>query len=333
MSDAKTCQYPTPVRAAVDEESSIIFVPVDKIRPNRSQPRNRFDTNTMIRLADSVRRYGILQPLTVRLPVASNENVDSDALRTISPVYELIAGERRLRAAKLAGLTHVPCVLARADDHLSAELAIIENILREDLNMFEQARAFGRLIVQFSLTQEQVARKMSMSQSAIANKLRLLRLSDEEQREILAGGLTERHARALLRLPADENRKATIHKVIEHRMNVANTERYIDALLEQTQKSVGGTSMEDALRSVFEPDPEAEVAKSVESCCKKKLILKDLRVFYNSIEHAVEILKQTGIASSIEHEEEEDRVVIRILVETSERYRMNVSRETHAGDT
>ena len=308
--------------SAVDGESTIIFLPIDTIRPNRAQPRKRFDTNTMIRLADSVRRYGILQPLTVRA-IAINDS--AEVISDKNPqIYELIAGERRLRAAKLAGLTRVPCILASADDHLSAELAIIENLLREDLDMFEQARAFGRLILQFSLTQEQVARKMSMSQSAVANKLRLLRLTEAEQRAILEGGLTERHARALLRLPADESRKEAILHMVERRMNVAAAEAYIESLLSgqreesEEQKDSQSCSSPDrstapmvALSDAF---PTAETPEQ-ESHGKKKLVLRDLRIFYNSLERAVSILKQTGLSSRMEELRHEDCLEIRIVVE------------------
>lgn len=303
--------------SAVDENAGIIFLSVDSIRPNHAQPRNRFDTNTMIRLADSVRRYGILQPLTVRRLLPKQDSTECASLTPISPVYELIAGERRLRAAKLAGLTHVPCVLAQADEQLSAELAIIENLLREDLNMFEQARAFGRLIVNFSMTQEQIARKMSMSQSAVANKLRLLRLTKDEQQMILSGGLTERHARTMLRLPAGEMRSDAIRHVIDTRMNVSMTEAYVEKILND------GAAEEStsAVCSKHEPSQTAT--------CKKKLVLTDLRLFYNSIENAVKILRQTGMSPEIDQSEENGRLVIRISVNApAERCCNDVSRET-----
>ena len=160
-----------------DEEpigESIVQIPADSIRPNRAQPRANFDNNSMIRLADSIRRYGILQPLSVR------KTDDDDTYD-----YELVAGERRLRAAKMLGLFAVPCVVLTVDEKTSAELAIIENLLREDLDMFEQALGFRRLIDDYGMTQEELARRMSMSQSAVANKLRLLRLTYGEQQKIL----------------------------------------------------------------------------------------------------------------------------------------------------
>lgn len=301
-----------------NENAKIVFLSVDVIRPNRSQPRNRFDTNTMIRLADSVRRYGILQPLTVRRIENCPFGAEIDGT---APLYELIAGERRLRAAKLAGLTQVPCIITSADDHLSAELAMIENLLREDLNMFEQARAFGRLIVKFSMTQEQVARKMSMSQSAVANKLRLLKFYENEQQAILAGGLTERHARAILRLPPTEERINVIAAVIEKKMNVATAEAYVENLISRNT-----TAREEYV---------APAAETPDGTGKKKLVLKDLRVFYNSITHAASILKQTGLRLQIEQKEEKDRVLICISVENpssddTDDEIADVSRETRA---
>ena len=312
MSEPKVYRRPSPP-PAVDEESRIVFLPVDLIRPNRAQPRNRFDTNTMIRLADSVRRYGILQPLTVRCAEqTSNGSAETNTQPPKFP-YELIAGERRLRAAQLAGLTQVPCIIARADDGLSAELAVIENLLREDLDMFEQARAFGRLILRFSMTQEQVARKMSMSQSAVANKLRLLKLNETEQRMILAAGLTERHARAVLRLPADESRTEAIRRIVEKKLNVAATEAYVD-------KCLGSTPDLNALETLpaesKEPDESTVPENEADLCGKQKLVIKDLRIFYNSLEHAVEILKKTGMSPTMERHEEENRVTICIRVET-----------------
>ena len=162
---------------------TVFQISVEDIIPNRAQPRTAFNQNAIARLADSIRRYGILQPLTVRkvmLPLTA------PSLDVQPPVmYELIAGERRLRAAKLAELTTVPCIIINTDDATSAELAIIENLLRENLNMFEQAEAFYRLIHEFHLTQEEAARRVCMSQSAVANKLRILRLLPEAELERL----------------------------------------------------------------------------------------------------------------------------------------------------
>ena len=299
MPEPKVYRRQNGYAGAVDEDSRIVFLPVAQIKPNRAQPRKRFDTNTMIRLADSVRRYGVLQPLTVRRP----QNAVGDGC------YELIAGERRLRAAKLAGLTQVPCILTEVDDHLSAELAIIENLLREDLNMFEQAKAFGRLIVQFSFTQEQVARKMSMSQSAVANKLRLLRLSEKEQALILENDLTERHARALLRISDPEKRVQTIQKIAAEHVNVSSTEEYVDKLLsEKLDVGKGVTDKPTADNAALETQENAQNAGKI------KVVLKDLRIFYNSIENAVEILRKTGVKVDVNRQEGKESVHIDICM-------------------
>ncbi|MBQ2998881.1 MAG: ParB/RepB/Spo0J family partition protein, partial [Clostridia bacterium] len=200
--------------------SEVVQIKTDEIRPNRAQPRAEFEQNSIIRLADSIRRYGILQPLSVRL------SDPDDVYR-----YELIAGERRLRAAKMLGYLTVPCIVMDVNEQTSAELAIIENLLREDLNMFEQAYGFKKLIENHHLTQEEVARRMSMSQSAVANKLRLLRLSYEEQRLILETGLTERHARATLRIENTKKRLETIRYIAEQKLNVQDSEAYVENLL------------------------------------------------------------------------------------------------------
>jgi len=202
----------------------VVQIKTDDIRPNRAQPRAEFEQNSIIRLADSIRRYGILQPLTVR--VSDPEDIYG---------YELIAGERRLRAAKMLGYLTVPCVIMEVDEQTAAELAIIENLLREDLNMFEQAYGFKKLIENHHLTQEEVARRMSLSQSAVANKLRLLRLSYEEQRLILESGLTERHARAVLRLERPPKRLNALQHITDHKLNVQASEQYIEELLAEEE--------------------------------------------------------------------------------------------------
>jgi len=238
-----------------DLSESITQVKVDDIRPNRAQPRADFDQNSIIRLADSIRRYGILQPLTVR----ETEPEDSRP-------YELIAGERRLRAAKMLGYLTVPCIIKETDEQTAAELAIIENLLREDLNMFEEAYGYRKLIENHDLTQEEVARRMSVSQSAVANKLRLLRLSFEEQKNILENQLTERHARALLRIEDPEERAKALKYIADNKLNVSASEIYIEQVL-----SSGEISTDKANKK--EPDKtrpkERELTDVVQSIRKK----------------------------------------------------------------
>lgn len=238
--------------------SHVLQVRVDDIRPNRAQPRADFDNNSIIRLADSIRRYGIIQPLTVR-------RLEPDD----SFQYELVAGERRLRAARMLGCFTVPCIVVEADERMSAEMAIIENLLRKDLNMFEQAYGFKKLIENYDMTQDEVARKVSLSQSAVANKIRLLRLSDKEQELILENELSERHARALLRVESEALRIEIIHYIISLSLNVVDTEEYIDNILKKTEssKTEKSSSRSDTAR-------ERDTYRVVESIRKKVDSLK-----------------------------------------------------------
>ncbi|NLK39434.1 MAG: ParB/RepB/Spo0J family partition protein [Clostridiales bacterium] len=265
----------------------IYKIAVEKIVPNPSQPRRAFSDESIIRLADSIRQYGILQPLTVRRPDPGYDPDHAAEEGHIGEVYELIAGERRLRAAKLIGLAEVPCIIIEVDSCRSAELAIIENIQRENLNMFEQAGAIAALIDIYNLTQEEIAKKLSASQSYIANKLRILRFSGEERYLILSNNLTERHARALLRLRDPEQRKQAILVIAQKGLNVSATEEYIERLLEPKRK---------------------------EESVKRTMIIKDIRIFYNSIDHAVEIVRRSGINVMTERRENEETLELIIKI-------------------
>ena len=170
---------------SVLQTGRVLFLPLGAIRPNPAQPRSVFDAAGLQELAASIRQYGVLQPLSVRKKGSG---------------FELVAGERRLRAAGLAGLREVPCLLVTADDQDAGLLALVENLQRRDLDYIEQAQGLARLMQQYHLTQEQAARRVGKSQSAIANKLRLLKLSEPVLALLRASGLSERHARALLRI-------------------------------------------------------------------------------------------------------------------------------------
>lgn len=244
---------------AEELSTQVVQIQTDDIRPNRAQPRAEFDQNAIIRLADSIRRYGILQPLTVR---RTDDEDDSYG-------YELIAGERRLRASKLLGYLTVPCIVMETTEQLSAELAIIENLLREDLNMFEQAYGFKRLMETHRMTQDEVARKMSLSQSAVANKLRLLRLSYEEQRLILETGLTERHARAMLRLSTQEERMKAMQYASEHKLNVQETEKYIESQIHAKEEPEKIENEVDRLNGFAFTDSEDEAMEVLRFFRKK----------------------------------------------------------------
>ena len=200
------------------ETGRIIFLPARSIRPNPAQPRKVFREEALEELAESIRRHGILQPLSVR-------QVDNS--------YELIAGERRLRAAQMAGLTELPCLVLRMDDRESGVAAMVENLQRQDLDYIEEAVGISRLLDQWDMSQEQVARLLGKSQSAIANKLRILRHSDIILATLREASLSERHARALLKLPTEEVKLTAIAEIVRQNMSVARAESYIDSLLSQ----------------------------------------------------------------------------------------------------
>ena len=258
----------------------VLFLPVNKIRPNPSQPRRCFDDDALLELSRSILRYGIIQPLTVRRGAQG---------------YELIAGERRLRAAKLAGLREVPCLLARADEEDSPLLALIENLQRRDLHWFEEASAIANLIATYGLSQEQAAEKLGKSQSAVANKLRLLRLSPECVALLRENNLSERHARALLRLEDEEARLAAVREIVSRGWNVAQTEAYVESLLH---------------RAATAP-PQRQPS----------YVIKDVRIFLNSIRRQLGIMQRAGVDAAVEREDTEDeiRMTIRIPRRGAER--------------
>ena len=202
------------------ETGRVVFLPVKAIRPNPAQPRKIFREEALDELADSIRQHGILQPLSVRRQGNS---------------YELISGERRLRAAELAGVTDVPCILMSMDDKASGFAALVENLQRQDLDFIEEAMGIQRLIQEHSMSQEQAARLLGKSQSAVANKLRLLRHSDAVLSAIRAAGLTERHARALLKLHSEEQTLSAIAQIAKQNMSVARAEKYIESLLTEQE--------------------------------------------------------------------------------------------------
>lgn len=195
----------------------IVMVRIAEIVPNRSQPRTEWNAAALESLSESIRENGILQPICVRKTGA---------------VYEIISGERRTRAAKLAGLTEVPCIVMSVDDEQSAVLALIENIQRKDLGYFEEALAIEKLISFYGLTQEEAASRLGKAQSTIANKLRLLRFSDGERRMLITGDLSERQARALIRIDDPKLRERTLEKIIRGNLNLKQTEQLVNLTLE-----------------------------------------------------------------------------------------------------
>jgi len=251
----------------------IQYIPINHIAPNPHQPRQQFHPDQLRELSESIRIHGILQPLTVRKGQHS---------------YILVAGERRLRAAGMAGLSRVPCLLVEGDSEDSAVLALVENLQRSDLHYLEEAQAIARLIGECSLSQEEAAAKLGRSQSAVANKLRLLRLLQDCQRLLREHRLTERHARAVLRLENEEERLAVLRHVGKEQLNVAQTEAYIEALLQEKQTTV----------------PEK----------RRTFILKDDRIFLNSLNRGVSLMREAGVAADVHREENEQEIVVTVHI-------------------
>ena len=217
------------------ETGRVVFLPAQSIQPNPAQPRKVFAAGALDELAESIRQHGILQPLSVR----RRDNV-----------YELISGERRLRAAQLAGITDIPCILMRMDDLESGMAALVENLQRQDLDFIEEAQGIRYLLDHFKMSQEQAARLLGKSQSSVANKLRLLRHSPAVLEALREAELTERHARALLRLPDENSVLAAIREIARQNMSVARTERYIENLLSTSTAKKRGASVGAFLNSL-----------------------------------------------------------------------------------
>ena len=262
------------------EDRSLRRIRISEIARNPNQPRKYFDPEAIATLAESIRQYGVLNPLTVR--------------RTGNGGYELVAGERRLRAARVAGLTDVPCLLINADGEDSSVIALVENLQRRDLDFFEEANGFKRLIEQFGLTQEEAARKVGKTQSAVANKLRLLRLSQQNMELIRCNNLTERHARALLRLNDEADRINVTNYIIEHELNVSRTEEYIDEFLKAKENP--------------QPVVEAESGKRVVR------LFKDVRFFLNTLNRAVGVMVDAGIGATVKQQESDDGLTLTICI-------------------
>lgn len=256
----------------MQDKRRVIEVPLDDIYPNPAQPRRSFPEKELLELSRSIRQNGLLQPLSVR--------------RTRNG-YELIAGERRWRACRLAGLDSASCIVNSCSDKQSAVLAMTENLQRQDLQIFEEAEGIRRLIEEWGVTQEEAALRLGKSQSTLANKLRLLRLTQEERKKISENGLTERHARALLRIEDTELRAKVLDAIIAQHLNVQQTDQYIESIL-----------------SVKEDKPKN----------KKRIIVKDIRIFMNTISHAVKTMQLSGIQAKTIRNETDDYIecIVRI---------------------
>ncbi len=242
----------------------IILVPQEEIYPNPNQPRKRFDFDELESLAQSIRQNGIIQPIAVRVNAKGE--------------YELISGERRLRASRLVGITQIPCIIMDASDEKSALFALIENMQRSDLGFFEEAQAIEKLITDYGMSRDEVCKKLGKAAPTISNKLRLLRLPEEIRLKITQENLTERHARALLRLTSISQIERALSIIAEKRLNVTETERLVTQILTN-----------DSRRR----QPPVK-------------LFKDVRIFVNTLNHAVDTMRRAGIeADSAKSETDE----------------------------
>ena len=255
----------------------IVKVPVEKIFPNPYQPRKYFEDESLADLASSIAEYGVLQPLLV----APADNGS----------YLLIAGERRLRASKLANLQEVPVIVSKYTTQQIAEIALIENLQREDLHFLEEAEGYEQLMSQFNLTQEAMAARVGKKQSTIANKLRLLRLSQNVRKILNEAELTERHARALLKLNTEEEQLKVLQIVVEKDYSVRQTEEYIAKLTEE---------------------------KPAEKR-KRLIIVNDVRIYLNTIKKVVNSIKDVGIPVAMEQSLEDDEVVVTLRIKNQKK--------------
>ena len=257
----------------------IVYLRTDELTPNPVQPRKRFDDESLEELSGSIKSYGILNPLIVRLRCGK---------------YELVAGERRLRAAKLAGLEEVPCILIDVNMEDASLIALVENLQRRDLDFIEEALGISQLIRMFGMSQEEAARRIGKSQSAVANKLRLLKLPSDVLESLRQNGLTERHGRALLRLPSPVAQRAALEYIVDNGLTVAATDAYIDALLSAPEEA----------EQKDEEKPEK----------RRTFVLKDVRVFLNTLSRSIDLMKQGGIDAGIQREETDDSLILTISI-------------------
>lgn len=250
----------------------ILLIPIDEIVANSTQPRKFFDIEELEGLADSIKQNGIIQPINVR-PREDGK-------------YEVIAGERRLRASRIVGLTRVPCILMEANDEKSAVYALLENLQRQDLSFFEEAFGIERLLLVYGMSQDTAAKRLGMAQSTLSNKLRLLKLPEEVRSDILRFGLTERHARALLKLENEAQMKEALKEITEKQLNVSDTDRLVEQMTYRPEK------IKKAPIKIF----------------------KDVRIFINTLNHAIDTMRKAGIEADSEKNETEEYIeyVVRI---------------------
>ena len=261
------------------DSTRILFLPVDAIAPNPDQPRRVFAQQELDELAHSIQALGLLQPLTVR--------------RSAQGGWELVAGERRLRAARLAGLQEVPCLSLQIDSQRASLLALVENLQRKDLDFWEEALALEKLISTYHLSQEEAARRIGKSQSAVANKLRLLKLPREVLELLRDGGATERHARALLCLEDAQLQLQAAQTVVEQHLTVAQTEALTETLL-------------------LPPPPDQPARRP-----RRTFVVKDVRLFLNTVQRGLTLMRTAGVNAQCQREDGEEEILLTIRIPRS----------------
>ena len=261
-------------KAANQKPGKIVLLPVEQIEPSPFQARTAFDETEIAALAVSILQNGLLQPISVR--------------KTGYHKYQLVAGERRLRACRLAKLERIPAIIQDFDDSETAALGLLENLQRAQLDAFDAARGIREVIRLWNCTQAEAARRLGLSQPALANKLRLLTLTTAQQQLCTAAGLTERHARALLRLEDPEQRLAAVEHIGKNQLNVAHAEGYIDRLVAQNQTT------QPRRRSTY--------------------ILKDVRLFLNSVDRGVRLMQTAGVGAKVSRRDTEDAICLTVTI-------------------
>ena len=269
----------------VKSTAEIYNIPQAMIVPNSNQPRKRFDYDELENLAQSIRENGILQPITVR--------------KREDKKYELVSGERRLRAARLVGMVKIPSIVINIDDKNSAMFSIIENLQRQSLNFFEEAEAIEKLVGEYAMSREEVALKLGLAPSTVSNKLRILRLPEEMRFELARSGLTESHAKALLMLEDDNQRARALSIIVDRHLNVAESERMINQMINRNNRS------RNPLRGI-----------------------RDVRLFINTLNHAVDTIRRAGVEADAARSETEEYIEYVVRIPKSEQLRIALPGET-----
>ncbi len=275
------------------KKEKTLFLPVDELTPNPLQPRRRFDTDELNALCNSIKVYGVIQPVAVK----KIENLPNYAPKSKAK-YEIIAGERRWRASKMAGLTHIPCVVFDADRKDSALMALVENLQRSDLSFFEEALAMQTLMLMTDKTQIELAKALSISQSTLSNKIRLLRLSERERLMAMENGFSERHCRALVRIESEKERRPIMLVIIKQNLSAPETEKLVEEYLKGVERIC-----------TKEKPPKQPKGKP-----KIKGYIKDMRVLYNTLDKAVKLLGSSGYKANWTKTETESGLEVKISI-------------------